>query len=296
MLAPTLIFNAQAALDAVKAFVLRLVPEVKNIDVYRWRPSAVPGQWRLSVVLSPVNMLPLLESYMGEESVAAQRQRVVVTVVRASGGLWRLRVLGQDADYPAGLGDSVAVIRNGLIAAVAGLGLPVVASVTPAPNGQAALQVLADVAGVSMLVALTDAGDTGQGTVAVLDDNVQQAVYNWGVWTLRVVVRDIESADQTGASSRVGEYLDRLRFGLQGQSIPVVNGLAYPYERDALKAPAARLSWRQTLGPVDASGVENNIWRTTAFCDFVFDVPVGLVTDIPSMVVTGPGTIEVGDA
>ena len=76
-----LLFDEAAALDALREFVRTAVPEVPEVDVYRWRPAAVPGKWGLHVLISPVNPMPIFaDSYSGEESTGKQRQRIRVTI------------------------------------------------------------------------------------------------------------------------------------------------------------------------------------------------------------------------
>ena len=292
MPAAALLFDEFAALDALRAFVRRAVPEVPAVDVYRSQQSAVPGKWGLSVVLAPVNPLPLLSSPMGDDSTSAQRQRVTMAVETAAPGLWRLRVLGEFADYTAGALDDAEAIRDGLSTALALLGLPVSVANTAALPGQSALSVLANVAGVSMTVAVT-APAGGAASVAMVDDCLRRTTYNWGIWTVRCIVRDIPQAGGV-ARSMVGVYCDRLRFTMQGgASIPITVGLAYPYVRDALEAAAspgsgARLAWRQTLGPFDAPLTANGVQSRGAALDFVFDATVGMSYDVPSLDVIGP--------
>jgi hypothetical protein len=289
MPAPALLFDEFAAMDALRAFVRRAVPEVPAVDVYRAGPSAVPGKWGLSVVMAPVNPLPLLTSPMGEESTVVQAQRVLATVATAAPGLWEMRVLGETAGYTAGALDDTAAVRDGLSAALALLGLPVTLADDPAPlPGQAGFTVLADVAGVSMTPAFVTVPAGGAASVTMLDDCLRRTSYNWGIWTIRVVVRDIAPA-QGPVRSMVGTYCERLRLTMQAAaSIPITPGSAYPYVRDAIEAAAspgsgARLAWRQTLGPFDAPGIVNGVQTRGAALDFVFDTSAGLSYDVPSL-------------
>ena len=220
MPAAALLFDEFAALDALRAFVRRAVPEVPAVDVYRAQPSSVPGKWGLSVVLAPVNPLPLLSSPMGDDSTVAQQQRVTMAVETAAPGLWRLRVLGEFADYTAGALDDAEAIRDGLSTALALLGLPVSVANTDALPGQSALSVLANVAGVSMTTDVT-APAGGAASVTMVDDCLRRTTYNWGIWTVRCIVRDIPQAGGV-ARSMAGVYCDRLRFTMQGgASIPI---------------------------------------------------------------------------
>lgn len=292
MPAAALLFDEFAALDALRAFVRRAVPEVPAVDVYRAQQSAVPGKWGLSVVLAPVNPLPLLSSPMGDDSTVAQQQRVTMAVETAAPGLWRLRVLGEFADYTAGALDDAEAIRDGLSTALALLGLPVSVANTDALPGQSALSVLANVAGVSMTTDVT-APAGGAASVTMVDDCLRRTAYNWGVWTVRCIVRDIPNAGGV-ARSMVGPYCDRLRFTMQGgASIPITAGLAYPYVRDVLEAAAspgsgASLRWRQTLGPFDTTTTTNGVQSRGAALDFVFDATVGMSYDVPSLDVMAP--------
>lgn len=284
MPSPALLFDEAAALDALREFVRTAIPEVPEVDVYRWRPSAVTSKWGLQVLLAPVNPMPIFaDSYSGEESTGKQRQRIRVTISTAAAGAWALRVLSTSAPYTANPGATTADIRTGLQGAVNGLGLAVSTEAAAAPAGQAAFDILGDTAGASLGVRFTSIPLGGATTVAVIDDNLRRAVYNWGTWTIRVIVRDIPAAGGT-RSSMVGSYVERLRLYMQGTSIPVVNGLAYPFVRDRLQGtPAKRLAWRKTIGPFEASATDNNVWSRGAALDFVFDVPSALLHDIPSL-------------
>lgn len=289
MPAPAITLDEADCLDALKAFVLAAVPEVAAVDVYRARPPAAPSKWGLSVVLAPTTPLPVFASPMGEESTGAQRQRVRVTVKTAAAGVWSLAALGVTAPYAAGAGDNTADVRDGLRDAVDNAGLAVTtADAASGATAWAAFDVLADVAGVSLGVVLTvPAG--GVGALTIVDDNRRQATYNWGTWTIRAVVRDVGSAGMTGETSKAGAYVEMLRLRMQAQSVPVTNGTAYPYQRDLLQA--ANLSWRQTLGPFDASVVDGMVWHRGIAIDFVFDVSSALLVDVPSLdvvVVTAP--------
>jgi hypothetical protein len=169
------------------------------VDVYRARPTAAPGKWGLSVLIVPTTPLPVLQSYMGDQSTGKQQQLVRFVFAVPAAGAWRVRVLGeQTAAYVAGGGETNAQVRDGVAAALALLGLPVTATDTAAnllPAGYAGLDVLADVAGASMLAAFTAVPAGGAGNVVVVDDNLRRASYNWGIWVVRCVVRDLEWMD-----------------------------------------------------------------------------------------------------
>lgn len=280
MPAPRITLDEAECLDALKTFVLTCVPDVASVDVYRARPAAVPSKWGLSVVLTPTTPLPIFASPMGEESTAAQRQRVRVVFKKAVAGTWALRLFGEDAVVGAGGNATTANLRDGFLAEVADLGLPLTTASVPAGNAAwSAFEVTADVAGASMGAQLTvPAG--GQATLEVVDDNASIASYNWGTWTIRLVVRDVDNAGGTGGS-RVGPYVEMLRLRMQAQSVPLTAGLAYPYQRDLLQE--ANLCWRQTLGPFSADVVEGNVWHRGMALDFVFDVSSALVVDVPSL-------------
>ena len=282
---PSLVFDEAASLDALRQFVTTALPEVPGVDVYRARPSSVPGKWGLSVVMRPLTPLPLLGSPMGEESDAAQRQRVQVVVTTGAAGTWTLRLLGRNATYVAPANATPTQVRNGLSAAAAALALPVLpVTLVSLAGPPVALEVLANVAGVSMLAALTVIPAGGAGAVTVVDDSIRRCTYNWGTWTIRVVVREIPSAAGP-APCMVGPYVERLRLMMQSSSIPVVNGSAYPYLRDRMAT--ARMHWRETLGPFDADVQQDNLWVRGIGIDFVFDAPSGLLHDVPSLDVMG---------
>lgn len=303
--APTLLFNEAAALDSLQNFITAAIPEVPRIDVYRWRGSAVTGKWGLSVLLAPVTPLPVFTSPMGEENTGTQRQLIRLVVLTAAAGVWVANILGQAPQYVAGGGATTASIRDGVKAAIALLGLPVTLTDTAAgvlPAGQAGIDILADVAGVSMLARFTSVPAGGVGGYTVVDDNLRTAVYNWPVWTVRCIVREVPPAQGT-APSMLGVYLERLRLLMQAQSVPVVNGSAYPYRRDQMGGAAstgtvgAQLNWRQTLGPFEASAVEGATWVRAAALDFQFDTVSALLHDVPSMdVLAAYQVITVGTA
>ena len=280
---PTLYFDEHAALDALRQFVGAVIP-VAAVDAYRARPAASPGKYLLSVVLAPTTPLPVLQSYTGEQSDGAQAQRWRVTVLAAAAGDWALTVLGeQAAPYVAGGGDTPADVQGGLLAGVDGLALPVTTGADPQGN-PAAFVVTGDVAGASLgvLASLIPAG--GQVRLEVLDDNVRRAVVNWGIWTIRCVVRDVDSAG--GATkSVVGPYAEKLRLSMQASSIPVTAGLAYPYLRDRLNE--AKMRWRRTLGPFNADSQVDGVWSRGVALDFEFDVPPVLLHDVPSLDTVG---------
>lgn len=277
MPAPALLFDESAAMDALRVFVRTSVPEVPEVDVYRVKPSSVPGKWGLSVLLAPVNPLPVFaESYTGEENTAKQAQRILVTITTGAAGAWALQVLGESAPFVAPADATAAEVRDGLSDAVDALAL----AVTTTDQGAASFDVLSNTIGVSLGIRATAIPVGGAIAIAVVDDNLRRAVYNWGTWTVRVIVRDIPSAGGE-RPSMVGPYCERLRLYMQGSSIPTTNGLAYPYVRD--RVAAGRLNWRRTLGPFDASILDNGVHVRGAALDFVFDVPSALLHDIPSL-------------
>lgn len=275
--APSLLFDEAAGLDALRQFVRSVLPQVAAVDVYRVRPSAVPGKWALSVLLAPVTPLPVLQSRTGEEVDSAQVQSWLVTVTAAAAGDWALQVLGEAAvPYVAGVGPTLTEIRDGLLAGVQALGLPV----TAAASGAASMTITGDVAGVSLVVRAAEVPAGGAMSFTVVDDNIRRAVVNWGVWTVRAIVRDIDPAGGAGAP-QVGPCAELLRLSMQASSIPVTSGLAYPYLRDRLQE--ARMSWRQTLGPFNADVQDGNLWVRGCALDFAFDVPCVLLHDVPSL-------------
>ena len=194
-----------------------------------------------------------------------------------------MRVLGETASYTTNPPATAADIHDELRLSVNGLGVAVTTKTATTPTKQTTFDILGDNAGASLGVRFTAIPLGGATTVAVIDDNLRRAVYNWGTWTIRVIVRDIPAAGGT-RPSMVGAYVERLRLYMQGSSIPVVNGLAYPFVRDRLQGtPAQRLAWRKTLGPFEASVTDNGAWSRGAALDFVFDVPSALLHDIPSL-------------
>jgi hypothetical protein len=282
MPAETLLFDEDACLDAIKVFVVSAVGSaVKSSNVYRWRGSAVPADsTKPSILLAPVNVLPVLTSPMGEESDTAQRQRWLVAVTTAAVGAWVISALGEDAPpFVAGVDDTPATIRDGLRAALDGLGLDLATT----DEGAASIGILGDTAGESLGVTVT-APAGGAYTLEVVDDNIRRAVYNWGEYTVRLILRDTPSAERfpvSGKRSVVVALAETIRLRLQASSIPVTNGLAYPYIRDRLAA--ARLNWRQTLAPQNFEEQDALGWTRGIALDVVFDVPCALLHDVPSL-------------
>lgn len=282
--APVVLWDEAAALDRLRALVVAACPEVEPRNIYRAQPSVVPGVFGASVVLLPLTPVPEYASPFGAESDEAQRQRWQVAVTAPAAGAWTVTLLGATtAPFVAGPGDSPAVIAAGLRAAVNALGLAVTTeAVAPPP---AAFGVLADAAGVSL--GLTVQGPPGGAAqTTVVDDCIRRAVYNWGVWRVRLIFRDVPSAQQvpaTGYRYLSATLAERARLWLQATSLPVTNGLAYPYRRDQLQAAPARLSWMQTEGPVSLSQQENGAWVRVVGLDVSFQVPCAMTHDVPSL-------------
>lgn len=305
MAAPQILFDESAALTALQQFITTAIPEVPQVDVYRARPSAVPGKWGLSVLIVPTTPLPVLTSYMGDQNTKAQQQLARFVFATPAAGAWRVRLLGQQtAAYVAGGGETNTQVRDGVAAKVALLGLPVTTTNTAAnllSAGYAGLDVLADVAGASMLAAFTAVPAGGTGNVTVVDDNRRRASFNWGLWVVRCVVRDIPDAG--GARpSMVGPYTERLRLFMQAAaSIPVVNGTAFPYLQDRMGGASqvstlpvgAALNWRQTMGPFNADVQVNGLWTRGAALDFEFDTSSALYYDVPSLDTVGVAAVVV---
>ena len=284
MPADTLLWDEDACLDAIKVFVVAACKgAVKPGDVYRWRGSAVPATTtRPSILLAPVNELPVLSSPMGEESDTAQAQRWAITVDTAAAGAWTIGALGETAaPFVAGALDTPTTIRDGLVAALDALAL----AVTTSSTGAAEMGVLGDVAGVSLGVTLTKPVGAAV-TIEVVDDNIRRAVYNWGIYTVRLLIRDTPSAERTPSAGRRSVALgiaERVRLWFQSSSLPVVNGSAYPYRSDLLALANARLSWRQTHAPRSFSEQDAGGWTRGVALDVDFDVPCALLHDVPSL-------------
>ena len=284
MPADTLLWDEDACLDAIKVFVVAACKgAVKSGDVYRWKGSAVPATTtRPSILLAPVNELPVLSSPMGEESDTAQAQRWAITVDTAAAGAWTIGALGETAaPFVAGALDTPTTIRDGLVAALDALALAVTTSTT----GATEMGILGDVAGVSLGVTLTKPAG-GAVTIEVVDDNIRRAVYNWGIYTVRLLIRDTPSAERTPSAGRRSVALgiaERVRLWFQSSSLPVVNGSAYPYRSDLLALANARLSWRQTHAPRSFSEQDAGGWTRGVSLDVDFDVPCALLHDVPSL-------------
>ncbi|HEY8380492.1 MAG TPA: hypothetical protein VIK91_28615 [Nannocystis sp.] len=211
----------------------------------------------------------------------AQQQRWRVTVTTAAAGVWSVRVLGENALFTAGVGDDATAIAAGLRAAVDGLGVAVTTEAVAQPPGT--FGILGDVAGQSLGVRVT-APAGGAYSLAVVDDNIRRAVYNWGLWRVRLIFRAVMSAQAGGtASVNPGDLLERVRLWLMSQSMPVTNGGAYPFYADNLQAAPARLSFHGTSPPVVFDEVEGATWVRVAAMDVEFQTPVCLAHDVPSL-------------
>lgn len=282
---PSVLWSETDALNQIAAFVRAACPELQAADVYRAQPGASPAKWGVAVVIFPLTTIPEYASPFGAESDSAQRQRWQVQVTAAAAGNWTVTLLGQSAaPFVAGPGDTPATIATGLMAAVDALALPVTTSaVAPPPPGT--FQVLGDVAGASLGVSV-QAPVGGVVSLTVVDDNIRRAVWNWGVYRVRLIFRDAPSAQAVptaGPRYLAAMLADRVRMWLQASSLPATNGLAYPYRRDQLQAAPARLSWLRTGDPITASEVENTTWVRVVSYDVEFQTPVGMTHDVPSL-------------
>lgn len=283
--APVYLWSEVDALNQVAAFVRAACPELQAADVYRAQPGASPAKFGAAVVIFPLTTIPEHASPFGAESDSAQRQRWQVQVTTAAAGNWTVTLLGQTtAPFVAGPADTPSTIAAELMSAVDALALPVTTSaVFPPPPG--AFQVLADVAGTSLGLNV-QAPVGGAASLSVLDDNIRRAVYNWGVYRVRLIFRDVPSAQAVptaGPRYLAAMLADRVRLWLQASSLPATNGLAYPYRRDQLQAAPARLSWLRTGDPITASEVEGQTWVRVVSYDVEFQTPVGMTHDVPSL-------------
>lgn len=291
MAAPRVLFHEAPALDRIQDFILAACPELGGREnVYRQRPAASPSRSPApSATIGPTTPAPVGASLFGEQNAAGQRQRWRLVVTTAASGSWDLQLLGEPTAYVAGGGDDAATIRDGIQAALAALGAPVTMSV-PA-NPPAALEVLGDAAGVSLGLRVTPAAG-GARSLAVVDDCIRVAVYDWGTWTIRVVFRDVPSAERFpvgGVRYYSTELADRLRCYFLALDMPVVVGEAYPTLRDLLESstgdgegPALRAV--KAYGPFPGEEqVEGGAWVRSAAVDLVFQVPIALTYDGVSM-------------
>lgn len=283
--APVYLWSEVDALNQVAAFVRGACPEVQPADIYRAQSGASPAKWGAAVVIFPLTTVPEYASPFGAESDSAQRQRWQVQVTTAAVGDWTVTLLGQTTSpFAAGPGDTPATIAAGLMAAMNALALPVTTSaVAPPPPGS--FQVTGDVAGASLGVSV-QAPVGGAASLTVVDDNIRRAVWNWGIYRVRLIFRDVPSAQAVptaGPRYLAAMLADRVRLWLQASSLPVTNGLAYPYRRDQLQAAPARLSWLRTGDPITASEVEGQTWVRVVSYDVEFQTPVGMTHDVPSL-------------
>ena len=293
MPAPTYLWNETGAFDAVKAFLVRVCPEVKEENIYRSHPAAVPAaNPGPTIVLIPLQGGPPTRiSYMGESDLSKQRQLVQVQITKAAVGEWIVNVLGEDASYVAGGGDTLTTIRDGLRDAVDLLALPVTTSVTVVKNAPT-LVIQGDVAGVPLFVTLTPPAG-GTGAVLVIDDTLRRVQYNWGLWTLRMVFRDQPPSQQGNPSpNRIAssQLADRVMSVLEASNEwPITPGLAAPTEGTKFQEVPPRISWRETRGPFTVPEQSNGTWTRGVAIDVVFDASVGVAFDVPGM------TVEVGE-
>lgn len=296
--APLVLWDESAAFDQVKAFVVAACPEVDSRAVYRARPGATPSQFGpTSIVLLPLTPAPEYGSPFGDASEAKQQQLWHVRVTTAAAGEWTVAVLGQTtAPFVAGPGDSAADIAAGLRAAVDLPGLPVTTGVVAAPP--ATFSVQGDEAGASLGVSVA-APVGGAYALTIVDDNIRRAVYNWGTWRVRMIFRCAPvtmNAPATPGTYDPARYCERVRLWLQAASLPVTNGLAYPYRRDQLQAAPARLSWLSTSTPINFDEVENGMWTRPCAIDVAFQTPVCLTHDVPSIDAIGLASMAVTSA
>lgn len=294
---PSVLWDEAAALDQLRAFlVAACAAECPAGNIYRGRPAATPAVFgRPSVVIQPLTTLPTYQTPAGFESTAKQAQVWQVAIITAAAGNWTATVLGQtSAPYVADGGDTTATIAAGLRTNVDALALAVTtaAIVNPPPQG---FTVTADVAGVSLGVTVS-APVGGAYALTVVDDNLRRAVWNFGIWRVRLLFRDVPSAERTPVSGV--RYLsaimaEKVRLMLQASSQPVTNGSAYPYFRDNLQATPARLSWYQTSNPIALDVQEDGAWVRVVALDVDFQVPVALTHDVPSLDAVGLATSPV---
>lgn len=284
--APQVLWNEDAAYDQLRAFLVAACPDVPPVNIYRARPAAVPGAAQQpAIVIDPLTPAPAYLSPFGCETDSAQQQVWQVQVTTAAAGAWTMTVLGQTtAPFVAGGGDTPADIAAGLRAAVDALGAAVTTAAVASPP-PAAFTITGDDAGASIGVTVT-APEGGVYALAVVDDNIRRAVWNWGVWRVRLLFRDVPSSQALPARSP--RYLsavlaERVRLWLQSSSLPATNGLAFPYRRDQLQAAPAYLSWFSTSAPVQVDLVENGAWCRTVALDVDFQTPVALTHDVPSL-------------
>ncbi len=286
--APIILWNEESALDQIAALIIAACPEVQARDIYRAQPSAAPGVFGRSIVILPLTPIPEELSAFPTESDAAQAQKWQVAVTTAAAGAWTVTVLGTTtAPFVAGGGDSPAVIAAGLRAAVDALALDVTtAAVAPPP---AAFTITGDTAGDSLGVTVS-APVGGAYALTVLDDNIRRASYNWGVYRVRLMFRDVPSAQQVPASGVryvANTCAEKTRRWLQATSLPVTNGLAYPYRWDQLQAAPAYLSWAKTDTLPALSVQENGAWVRVVALDVTFQTPVCMTYDVPSLDAVG---------
>lgn len=291
---PLLLWNEDGAYEALRTFLVSACPEVQPVNVYRARPGAVPGAaQQTSIIIDALTPAPEYLSPAGSESNAPQAQRWLVTVAAAAPGPWTATLLGQTtAPFVAVPADTTTTIAAGLRVSIDALGAPVVTAAGPAAS---TFYVTASTAGVSLGLSVAPP-PAGAASLAILDDSIRRAVWNWGVWRVRLIFRDVPSSQAVAARaprSLSAQLVERVRLMLQASSLPVTNGLAYPYHRDLLLAAPSRLSWRQTSTPLPVDLVENGAWVRTVVIDVEFSTPVALTHDVPSLDAVGLAQVPI---
>lgn len=294
MAAPALVFDPQAALTAVKSwaeFTLAALYEPEEIRRGRRNP---PANSQRQVTVIPLTPTPRANGWTNVEGTAAQRNLVRVTVSAAAAGLWRVSVLGQDADYVAGGGDDEEAIRDNLRAAVDGLGL----AATTDDVGDDAFTIQGDAAGVWLAAAVTPPAG-GSGSVVVVDDVIRRVSWMVARWTLRIFIDDIRPRSGASSVTQAAQLLEQV---LAAGQVPVVNGVAYQQADDILRD--AGLSFVETLpsvvgdyttGGTGTGGVRPTVWHERAGVDVVFRVTKGLRFDLPSIETFGAPTVTLSD-
>lgn len=273
-----LIFDKQEAITGLKEWVeFVLAAHYSASEIRRGRRNA-PSSSQRGVTVIPTTTVPVKEAWTDVVVESLQANLVHVQVVAAAAGLYRLRVLGQNADYVAGGGDDATAIRDGLRAAVDALAL----AVTTADVGGSSFSILGDTAGQWLGVAPVSTPVADALAVTVVDDVKRRASGSLGRWTLRIIIDDIRPAM---GNSSVQDAADLVRNYLDAASVPVVNGSAVIYTDDYLAQVG--LVYLSAGDPIVADyqgdGGPAPVWRERAMIDVVFNVTTGLAFDIPTI-------------
>ena len=279
MASPALIFDTQAAITGVKEWAEFVLAAYYSAAEIRRGRRNVPANSQRQVTVIPTTAEPVDEGWTDAVETETQANVVRLDVATAAAGLYRVQVLGQNADYVAGVLDTLTTIRDGLRSAVDVLAL----AVTTADIGVDAFSITGNVAGVWLGVRVAAVPVVDALVMTVVDDVTRRSSSQWSTWTLRITIDDIRpTAAGASAVTPAAQFVRRF---LAAADVPVVNGSAVVYANDYLsRVGLAVLS----IGPANvadyqAGGSSGPLWRERAVIDVVFNCVTGLAFDIPTI-------------